>query len=336
MLEMVFPYMCIDEFNSVFDVEPMYIQEISAGATIAQYLIAMTDNFRVFYLMPVPDFFLTEESAAEPLGPENEEVAEFQSVSRLAGTYCVADKRSILLGDESTTVTIIDDPAFNGKLINGKIWVSLEFDSDLETGTNAYLVSLTPDAQTGLAPTLSTDHMTSLLVSDFNTNSYTSFGEFCWSSFSFDTVKLNIQAIGNANDRDAHFAYVIHFSPFGEAVTLTNANNQDAEGFVAIENTIPIVVTPSGTVDVFVTNTGADAVPVTNEDSSPLFVTVENDFEHPVPISQTDLLAVIVSNDASDPVPVSFSSEDPIAVVGRVQGVANPDTPVFISSYFTP
>jgi len=131
MLEMVFPYMCIDEFNSVFDVEPMYIQEISAGATIAQYLIAMTDNFRVFYLMPVPDFFLTEESAAEPLGPENEEVAEFQSVSRLAGTYCVADKRSILLGDESTTVTIIDDPAFNGKLINGKIWVSLEFDSDL-------------------------------------------------------------------------------------------------------------------------------------------------------------------------------------------------------------
>jgi len=337
--------MCEDEFNSIFDQEPMYVQRISDGSTIGKFMISMTNNFRVFYLMPVPDFFLTEETPAliNQLATESTEVATFQSLTRIVGTRCFTGKITVPTGSSSGGLLLDTSSDYNSVLIDAKLDVALLFDQDLSTGDNAFCVNLSWEAQTGEAPAVADDQVISLLVSDYNTNSYSASGEFCWSSYAHDTLWINFQCINGVADRDLTFAYVVHISPFGSAICQTNPQNILAEGYVAINNTSPIVITPDNVLEVFVTNNSGDPIPVINDNTFPLSVTVDNDMTDPIPVQIVNQVSVLVENpdplsvsvDAPDPLPVSFSTSSPLEITGRVQGVLAPDTPVFVSSYFS-
>jgi len=78
MLEFKYPFLNNVEFDSIWEPNGMFYQTILNAGDMQMYLISGSQNFHPFYLLPVPDFFLT----SKPV-PEEPEEAVFQSYSSL-------------------------------------------------------------------------------------------------------------------------------------------------------------------------------------------------------------------------------------------------------------
>jgi len=96
-LDFTFPYQCEDEFNSIWEPVGMFPQIIDEEAVVSKYLISMSKDFRLFYLMPLPDFQLE---------------AEFQSISQKPRTTCFYDELFVDMTNQHTNTIIKSDMAF--------------------------------------------------------------------------------------------------------------------------------------------------------------------------------------------------------------------------------
>ena len=63
--EFTFPYLCEDEFNSIYYPVGMYPQDYDWSLTVSKYLIAATPEFSMHYLLPVPKFFKEAKPAVQ-------------------------------------------------------------------------------------------------------------------------------------------------------------------------------------------------------------------------------------------------------------------------------
>jgi len=314
VLEMVFPYMCVDEFNSIWEIEPMFSQLVSKEATIAEYLISMTNDFRLFYLMPMPEF-------------EFEEVAAFQSVSRLVGNTSFCGKNTLTVGASSFSVLLLSDPSINGKMVNGEIVMNL-----MSTGGtgDAFLVSLGSTSLSGIASSSVAGTFCSGVITTNSTGQKLQV-ENAWAASFSDNLYLNVQVISSVIIATSiTFNWVVQIGPFSSLIALTNGTNSLAVGQVEITNTSPLgvhvfdqpidvnLVSSSITLDV-------------HADNDPLNVHVTNDTLS-VDVVQCDTTVDV--NVTNDPLVVHVDDSTPVSVEGRVQGVLVPDTPVFTTSYF--
>lgn len=64
MLEYRYPYLNKMEFDSIRYPNGMFAQEIDHTASLSQMFISAADNFRLLYLLPVPDYFISSEEKA--------------------------------------------------------------------------------------------------------------------------------------------------------------------------------------------------------------------------------------------------------------------------------
>jgi hypothetical protein len=317
-IDLVFPYMCINEFNSIWEPEPMYTQFVSSEATISKYLIAMTDLFRVFYLLPVPDFFLTEEPDEEP--------SIMQSFNRINSTRSFIQRFSVTAGTASNNVLLIADPTINAKAMYGSFRISCNTPL---LRTDSFYVTISGVPQSGLAPAAFTTGVAcaSTVLSTATDASQVSNFTAGWSSFGFDNLYCNVQTIGANAVNTVQFVISGQLAPFSSFVGLTNPFNFNSTGFVEFPTSQSVTVaTP---VDVNITgSTITQNVAVTNTPAVTITGTPTVIVDHVSDPVDVNILG--------QPIDVNVSSSPmlPIYVQGRVQGVSSPDTPVFTSSYF--
>lgn len=309
-LEMMFPYMCPDEFNSLWETEPMYPAEFSDDATIAEFLISMSPNFRLFYLLPIPDFFMS----LPP--PEEVEtlVAVMQSNDRLLGTRSFAGHLTIPSGTTGTSVLLLNDASINDRVISCRGRFSLNSD---DVRNDNYLISMSNISASGLAPFTDVGNYAATLIGSDTDPAQVAELNATWANFAADTLYLNVQPIISAQvGHDLN--YVIILSGFTNTSLLVNPDVTTCYGLVS--DTI-------GTKDIrFVGQT----VVVDAEIESTLSVSVVDQPVHVI-IDEQPVQVII----ADQPIEVTVDVDNPIAITGRVQGVSSPDTPVFVSSYFT-
>lgn len=90
MLEYEYPYLNECEFDSIYRPNGMFSQELDSSAVLNEMFLSAGSNFRLMYLMPVPDWF----TVAKPVPPP----AMFQSYPRYQA-------HSVIGGSASATTT---------------------------------------------------------------------------------------------------------------------------------------------------------------------------------------------------------------------------------------
>jgi len=362
-IEFTQPYMCEDEFNSIYDPIEMFTTTESEGSTLSSFLISATPSFKPMYLMPVPDFyvdFMLKKKASKAASslPEVPD-GQFQSSGfRTAGITTWVG--SLALGSLSASNSVL--------IVTGSTLIDRMFDIEFNaTVTNtsaalaqAFVVSVS-GTDHGADGSISTAQWVDAYVSspvywDSNKDTVTlslkgTIGDF---GFSYpNTLYVNINTMASAVAATYNMYFTIRvkgnsgiFLPSnlinnqlvenvvslaGSQTTVTNVvhNISDSGSVVAVTN-VPHVITDSGSTTVVsnvphvITDSGS-TVAVSNT----VNVAVTN-----VPHVVSDAGSVSNVTVLSQPISVVIDDTVPVAVSARVQGVLTPDTPVYVSSYF--
>jgi hypothetical protein len=104
-LDVTFPYMAEVPFNCILtaDMSPTYTIQYNAGTEISKFLISAAPNFKLYYLMPPPDWYYLPQPTIEK---EEGLDAVFQSsTSNLSQTFTLA---YVFTGDGSTDAQFVD------------------------------------------------------------------------------------------------------------------------------------------------------------------------------------------------------------------------------------
>lgn len=153
MLEFRYPYLNTQEFDSIWEPNGMFAQQVDNTAELDTYFISASDSFRLLYLLPVPDFFLTVPSEEEVQVQEPEPVLEgdkafFQSwVPRFVGGV-IHSGRLTVTGNTSSVLQVIPDFDYDQTFC-----VELEVDLERTAGTLDFVANVGLTRQLTPVPT---------------------------------------------------------------------------------------------------------------------------------------------------------------------------------------
>jgi len=345
VLEYRYPYQNEVEFDSIWEPRAMFAQKVSEGATISEMFISRSDNFRLHYLLPVPDF-------AQP--------AVFQSINR--GLALNSDCRSILLTAGATGVTYQI-----ATTLTPNAWSEYEIKAAVTrtagTTDGNFVVQISSAASTaavnpGYSSTAVAAHFPLMWVDVSNSGkaTYTGSDRSLWFGSTNAPTHVNIRRVGTSTDSEFNFTVCTDVRPITQLAAVTTSAlapclvdtvitsstltmdvevvNQPSVKIFDVEpgiaNALPIegpvqatiVNTPlpvSGTVDAIITN----EVDVLVINTDPISVSAH--------VTNTD--PILVSAEVINTTPISVAIDGTIQVAGRVQGVVDPDTPVYITAY---
>jgi hypothetical protein len=345
VIEFTYPYMSDVEFGSVYTQPNMYQIELTPGAAISEYLIARGPNFTYFYLLPVPDFFLTSEPLPIPLeskdkssqvreekatfqsyGPNINQSTSWQGIMTLAASSNYVNQQLPLI---STTYA-----AYIGTMVN--VDIKFSFSEPLAatnigivyfgaavTGTpgtgsdlpNIYCLAPTTNGYLNSTEISSFAHLSGIVPVVSAANSYVSF--LC----------------STAPSGSITITWTATFSGFGRIVMPCSPSSLAQASSIFCQSYIPIQGVASGyPVNSLVTNTTSTPVPI--QGSSGASVTVQGSFSgYPV--------SALITNTPSNGVPIQGSSGTIIPVLvdvdgtiaASIQGVADPTYPVWTTPY---
>jgi len=295
ILEYEYPYQNEYEYDSIWYPNTMYPQNVDQTAELDTYFIAASDEFRLFYLLPIPTFALEE--------PEPEAI--MQSQSRFVGSLSYAGVLSVIGPSSGIGTAIVSSFDWSQMFY-------LEFD--------AYVFRLAGNTDFTVACSLGTANEATP-SSWWATQPLCAFGLWSDSSNSGKHV-LHLRASGV-------FANVGTTAPLRFSTsTLSTVVDYAVYYTVRVRpwSQASLLVSPQHTTDC--------AGVITSSPSLPLSVNSTVTLPDPLPVTVTNSPSVTVSNMISEPVSVSVVN-DFVPVEGnlRVQGLSDPDTPVWTTSY---
>nr|UNY41978.1 MAG: polyprotein 2 [Picornavirales sp.] len=294
-VEFTFPYMCEDEFNSIRYPVGMYPQDYDWSATVSAYLIAATKDFSLHYLMPVPEFF----RSARPVGsnPPAEE-GVFQSRISQQTVYCTRMQSAVGQSNPNPIVFATDPRFASGTFTLDVHVVMTRLTGNEDCITHVHVGKSTGSVTSQPLPNSTTAYPQSLIVLPIawidSSNSGKSYSEA-------HMVKSFSAPLGNA-DLTVGYAQSVSASTYRYDVIVTVTPWHVANFLLNATNT-----NPEGRVTSQSTIMGTANVSVINTPS------------------------VSVANPVSQPVPVALQGTP--NVLARIQGVLEPDTPVWTTSY---
>lgn len=315
VVEFTFPYMCEDEFNSIRYPVGMYPQDYDWSATVSSYLISATRDFSLHYLMPVPEFFRSARPSAV-LSLQQEGI--FQSRITTSSVYCTRLQPSLGVTNP-VPITFASNPLFGTGTFTLDVQVVMTRLSGADDCiTHIHVGKMSGSSQAQPPANGTTAYPNTLVCLPIawidSSNSGKNFARaqavksFAGlPAFSDLTVGLT-QSTSSSTFR---YDVIVTVSPWHFSTFLLNPSDTTLTGKVQSDSTI------SSTLSVSVVNVPA----VTLVGPSPL----------PVNISSSSTLPVLITNAISNPVPVVLDSGSEIAA--RIQGVVDPDTPIWTTSY---
>lgn len=311
VVEFTFPYMCEDEFNSIHYPVGMYPQDYDWSATVSRYLIAATADFSMHYLMPVPEFFSSSRPApinsVSNVAVSQPEEGVFQSRFTGFRNYAVNILTTVGQPNPVSTLGIGED-----NLIGTGLTFEMDFSMTKVSGSStsniAYVALRSVNtALTFPSPTsVNTVPNCYLLLplvwtEDSTKTSYVARASCC-------------QSFYNANNTGTiYIGYVLG----------------DATSVWSITGTLKI--TPWKHLNGLANVQNYSIIPDFNVANAEIPVYVNGSGNLPVVLIDPNPVNVKVSNSESEPVPVNITTSGVINT--RVQGVVNPDQPVWITGY---
>jgi hypothetical protein len=298
-LDFTFPYMCEDEFNSLWETVPMYPQILDSEAVVSAYYISMSKEFRVYYLLPLPDFYFEPE--------EEVEMASFQSVTQLTENMIFMEEYVLVGGAiDDVTQEVLDE--IGDQVISCAVDIII---SRVSGSDDTYLSFFLGEAAVASTPWGTTvplfGHMW-LYWTDF-TNSGTN-------TFNFKGTFVVTNSVGA--DTGLHFTLRTH-----------NAHTSSFNVSVSISMGVTTALTTLTRMDAYAAAPVVPAGIVTAEDD--LHVIVDNEVvvsaESPIPVEITGSVLI------DDAVPVKVTIENPSAIEVEISGTVSIDdsTPVSVS-----
>lgn len=322
--------MCEDEFNSIHYPVGMYPQDYDWSATVSRYLIAATSDFSLHYLMPVPDFFASARPA--PVSTRipavfDAEDGVFQSRRSTNGVYCTRFEGSSL---NPVPIAFATDAVFSSGCFTLDVEVTL---TRISGSTDCFSYAQIGKS-TASVPTQPLSNSTTALPSTImciplhwtdvsGTGRYTAKGRSVKSFANLGgSTTLTVGYDSNDGTSVWRYDFIINVAPWDTAVMLLNSSDTAPRGLVSFFGS---------QADVRVINTSALPVPVNIQStSSNLPVDVASPSVLNVSVVNPTLNTLVVNPD-SNPVHVDWNSD--ASLTARVQGIASPDTPVWVSGY---
>lgn len=270
MLEFRYPYMNKNQIDSIWEPTGMYKQMVDNTAELSEFFVSATDNFGLFYLLPVPDFFFEEEEATNP---ELEEKAVFQASvhPRYVGSACYFGKLDITTGSSNRVTNQQLDPTFETNAT-----VTIDFSCCLRrksgsTDCNFFVLISSTNVAQGTVPGYVLKRSSTYLALPLIWTDLTNSGSYAATAQA--TVSLGIfpgsppgLVLSVVNDdtssSEYDFVYTLRCSAFSGGVYLTNTEftggtvgNVDIKTSpLSITASSPIPTTTDQTISVFVEN----------------------------------------------------------------------------------
>lgn len=312
-IEATYPYMCINEFNSIWATEETAMPEItfdSTGTVISKIFIAAAPDFNLMYLMPVPDFSLSSrvEFEIEPRTPVLRMLREKSRLRRKQGS---------LVRVEEPAVFQSGIPRFSSRLIITGI-------EHLTTAAPSIAVDLS--ALSGWIDPSGTSYQVTVSAAASPAGTY--------SDTSFVRISNNLSASFSVPDPPA-----IITSKF---TLYAVADENDSGGKYVTQSTS---VVDSSTFDHYITFQAASAgsslpsnglfVPWTLIISPQDSLVHSTNYNIPTNTEGYNTISGITTVDISGlPVPVTISGGSlPISGTVQVEGISNPTNPVWTTLY---
>lgn len=312
-VEFVYPYMCEDEFNSIRYPVGMYPQDYDWSATVSEYLISATKDFSLHYLMPVPEFFRTPRPAAPVQGA-------FQSGNRIVGARNYNFNIVSTAGSSPAALLMATETVFQTSAFT----VSLDVNMTRVSGTDnsAAFVAVTGSNTAITYPpangrtTYSSTYLSCPLswVDQSNNGRYVSSSRICRSFYNMNIgISLYVNVAVENPASVWQFTGTVTVTPWKHSNFLLNAES--------------ILVAPA----VRVYTDPLEPVDINSNVSNPIYTFVQGGNQIPVDITDSIELPVLIGNSSANPVPVSLDAS--VQLNARVQGVVDPDTPIWTTNY---
>lgn len=314
VVEFTFPYMCEDEFNSIRYPVGMYPQDYDWSATVASYLISATRDFSLHYLMPVPEFFRSARPVPPVLAPEQ---GVFQS--RYVGKKYYTFNFLTTAGTSNNVPTRL---ALGPSFLNGAFTIELQASlvrvSGADDGYALLGVRPTATSITRYPPANGYDEHEDYALLSLTWKDQNNSGRYSDS----DRVSCTYSNIGVSNE--LYMAYFVSASASVWNIRGTVLITPWKHANILLN---PTDTTLLGDVKALTTSLTTSNVSVVNVPA----ITLTGPNPLPVSISGSATLPVLITNAVSAPVPVVLDSGSEIAA--RIQGVVDPDTPIWTTLY---
>jgi len=258
MLEFKYPFLNNVEFDSIWEPNGMFYQTILNAGDMQMYLISGSQNFHPFYLLPVPDFFLT----SKPVLEEPEE-AVFQSYSSLQRMFLPRTYWGSSVQEEAdgTPQVIPLDTINYSQTFGFKVKFTVAYTNGPGSGYYAR-IGLGRDLPTDFGFGFEGPNMSSTLLGmtsgrlnnptdNTNTSLELEFEGVSQQQTGFEPLKLFIVLINASPDTEKLlFNYVVELRSIGSITCLSSfQTNADTLGVVGISNypgissSLPVEVT---------------------------------------------------------------------------------------------
>lgn len=379
VIEFVWPYMNKDPFNSIWENSPMFSPNYDGEAKMSEFLVSATEMFQLFFLMPVPDFFLTEEPSISSFLELRKQKMKYAKEGFQSHSVPFTDVGGASVGGAFTTPSIHDiQSIFCPSLLTPKVIdLDVSFTLLLWGGadmTQSFKVWISDAPYAGSVPIGLSGQYDQAYAGAIVT--YGATAGFVTSRFkgtvankAANGLYINVVSIdagvGNSFTYIANIqmngfhSIVAAGTPNDTSLVVRTAYNPDISdgaylmqevGVVILESDVtldvsvvntPIAVTQSGLFDVAITGQPVDVNVVGVVDTQIVDVVTSGSQTDPLVTTNSigSAVDVVIRDvnmlDQTSLMEVAVDSTVPVTVAARVQGVVNPDTPVWTSNYFT-